>query len=172
MRKVIAGFAASLDGYIEGPAGEYDWILIDKDIDFAAQMARFDTFLFGRKSYERVRPMGGKKTPGVTNYVFSRTLTTVDEAYQLARDAGQTVAQLKTQAGKDIAVFGGAHLLASLLALQLVDELEVSVIPVLLGQGTPLVARLPQKVWLQLRGHKIFGNGTAQLIYRVVYSQR
>jgi len=52
MRRVRYGVAASLDGYIAGPKGEYDWIPMDPDVDFGALMARFDTFLVGRRTYE------------------------------------------------------------------------------------------------------------------------
>src|SRR5687767_13651073 len=57
MRSIVSGFASSLDGYIEGPNGEYDWILIDKEVDFAEQMKRYDAFLYGRRTYESVRKM-------------------------------------------------------------------------------------------------------------------
>ena len=60
MRKIIAGFACSLDGFIEGPHGEYDWILFNKEIDFAAQMKQYDTFLYGRRTYEAVAKEGTK----------------------------------------------------------------------------------------------------------------
>jgi dihydrofolate reductase len=168
MRKVIAGFAASLDGYIEGPNGEYDWILIDKEIDFAAQMKRFDTFLYGRKTYEKVLPMTNKLTPGISNYVFSTTLTEVHKSFTLVKeDIKKAVTQIKEQEGKDIAVFGGASLLASLLNFQLVDELSVSIIPVLLGQGKPMVAVLNHKVGLSFIESKTYGNGTLHITYKV-----
>jgi dihydrofolate reductase len=83
MRKIVAGFAASIDGYIEGPNGEYDWILIDKEIDFNQQMKRFDTFLFGRKTYEKMLPSGTRPARGITNYVFSKSLAFVDPNYIL-----------------------------------------------------------------------------------------
>lgn len=173
MRKIIAGFAASLDGYIEGPNGEYDWIMIDKEIDFATQMARFDTYLFGRRSYEMVLRMGNTKTPGITNYVFSNTLTGVAENYELIKgDVSEQVQQLKQQAGKDIAIFGGASLLASLLDLNVVDEIEVCIIPVLLGKGKPMINEVTEKVWLELTKHKTYGNGSVVLTYKVLYKQQ
>lgn len=64
MRKIVAGFAISLDGYIEGPNGEYDWIVMDKDFDFTGHMKRFDTFFFGRKSYDKLRQAGNVSFPG------------------------------------------------------------------------------------------------------------
>mgnify|MGYP003575378528 CR=1 FL=1 len=171
MRKLVSGFAASLDGYIEGPNGEYDWILIDKEIDFAEQAKRFDAYFFGRRSYEAVIAMGSKPARGIKNYVFSTTLTTVADGYTLLKGSiKDTVLQLKQQEGKDIAVFGGAGLLASLLDLQLVDEISIAFIPVLLGKGKPMVEMLSEKVWLQLLHTKAYSNGTVQVSYEVKYT--
>lgn len=83
MRKIVAGFAASLDGYIEGPKGEIDWILIDEKIDFADYFRRFDAFLFGRKTYEKAVEMFRQPAKGISNYVFSNTLTSVDPNFVL-----------------------------------------------------------------------------------------
>src|SRR5262245_24768089 len=128
----------SLDGYIAGPNGEYDWIVMDPDFDFAAMTARFDTFLIGRKTFEAMGRMGNdsKSTPGVKNIVFSRTLNPADYPRVTIRtDAVKEVQQLLTVPGKDIALFGGGELFRSLLAAGLVDRVEVAVIPVLLGGG-------------------------------------
>ncbi|HUS03843.1 MAG TPA: hypothetical protein VMY77_19015, partial [Chitinophagaceae bacterium] len=73
MRKIVAGFAISLDGYIAGPKNEFDWIIIDKEIDFTEQMKRYDTYFLGRKTYELSKIMGqsfGKDKV----YIFSNTL--------------------------------------------------------------------------------------------------
>ncbi len=80
MRNVVYGGAMSLDGFIAGPNGEYDWIVMDPDIDFAAMMGRFDTFLIGRKTFEVMRRMGNAAppTPGIRNIVCSRTLRPED----------------------------------------------------------------------------------------------
>ena len=63
MRKVVYGCAMSLDGFIAGANGEHDWIVMDPDIDFAALMRRFDTFLIGRKTFEMMRRMGNDAPP-------------------------------------------------------------------------------------------------------------
>jgi dihydrofolate reductase len=170
MRKIVAGFASSVDGYIEGPNGEYDWILIDKEMDFAEQAKRYDTYLFGRKSYEAVVAMGSRPSPGVTNFVFSNTLQSVDKHYTLiAGDIKEQVIKIKQLEGKDIALYGGASLLASLLNLQLVDEFIVTTIPVLLGKGKPMVGVLTENVGLQLLHYKSYSNGTLQATYAVQY---
>ena len=170
MRKIVAGFASSLDGYIEGADGEFDWILIDEEIDFAEQMQRFDAFLYGRKSYEVALKMGTKESPGISHYVCSNTLTSVHQHFTLITGSvPEQILELKRQPGKDMAVFGGASLLASLLEMRVVDEIIVSVIPVLLGKGKPMVGVLQEKVWLHLQKSKMYKNGTVQLFYTVQY---
>ena len=112
MRKVIFGGAISLDGYIAGPNGEYDWIVMDPDVDFAASAGRFDTYLIGRKTYEAIRRMGsdGAAADGTVNIVFSRTLDPAEHpAVTLETDAVATVAELRRGDGKDIALFGGGE---------------------------------------------------------------
>jgi dihydrofolate reductase len=170
MCQLVAGFAASLDGYIEGPNGEVDWILIDKEIDFAEQARRFGAYFYGRRTYEQMLRMKAPSPPGARQFVFSNTLTSVEEGYELLTgNIHQQVNALKQQVGKDIALFGGASLLASLLDLQLVDELTISIIPVLLGKGKPMVDVLKEKCSLQLTHTKQYGNGTVQLFYKPLY---
>ena len=73
----------SLDGFIAGPNGEIDWIVMDPDIDFGALMASFDTILLGRKTYEVTKQTGGGSLMGMASYVFSRTLKPEDCPYSL-----------------------------------------------------------------------------------------
>src|SRR5688500_4617593 len=166
MRRIVAGFASSPDGYIAGPNNEYDWILIDPEIDFAAWNRRFDTFLYGRKTFALSFAPGSKVSRKFRHVVFSNTLREPPPGVTLmGGDIKAQVLQLKQEAGKDIAVFGGGHLLSSLLDLQLVDELHISVIPVLLGSGIPMVQPLANRMWLQLTGTKTYSNGTVVLSY-------
>jgi dihydrofolate reductase len=92
----------SLDGYIAGPNGESDWIIIDPDIDFGALMGAFDTVLSGRKTYEAARQQGGiGEMPGMQAYVFSRTLRQADCPDVIVSDnPAETVALLKAKRGK------------------------------------------------------------------------
>jgi dihydrofolate reductase len=172
MRQVIYGGAMSLDGYIAGPNGEFDWIVMDPDLDFAAMSARFDTYLIGRKTYEAIRRMGtgGASAPGIDNFVFSRTLRAADHPHVTVRtDAVREVAELRRRPGKDIALFGGGELFRSLLGAGLVDKVEVSLIPVLLGGGIPLLASPAMRASLRLCGHRIYEKtGTVSLHYDIV----
>ena len=102
------------------------------------------------------------------HYVFSHSLKTVQKGFTLVQgDTFHEVTRIKSAPGKDIAVFGGAGLLASLLNLQLVDEIAVSIIPVLLGAGKPMVELLHEKVWLRLMNTKSYSIGSVALTYEV-----
>jgi dihydrofolate reductase len=169
MRQVVYAVAASLDGFIAGPNGESDWIVVDPEIDFAAIFARFDTFLLGRKTYETTRSAGGGGMPGTKSYVFSTTLRQADcPGVTVSADPAGTVATLKQQPGKDIWLFGGGGLFTSLLGFGLVDMVEVAIIPVLLGAGVPLLHNLKGRVDLQLVEHRVYPTtGTVSLNYMV-----
>jgi len=162
----------SLDGYIAGPNGEYDWIVIDPAIDFAAMSAEFDTYLIGRKTFEAMRRMGNesKTTPGIKNIVFSRTLRQSDYPnITISSDAVESVAELRRSPGKDIALFGGGELFRSLLAAGLVDRIEVSLIPVLLGGGIPLLPPPAVRARLKLRKQRLYEKtGTIGVEYDIL----
>ena len=172
MRKVVFGGAMSLDGFIAGPNGEYDWIVMDPDIDFGALMARFDTFLIGRKTFEVMQRMGnaGPAIPGIRNIVCSRTLRPEDcPDATLSADAEGIVSDLRAQSGKDIALFGGGELFRSLLAAGLVDEVSVGLVPVLLGGGIPLLPSPASHARLRLKTHRVYEKtGTVSLEYDIV----
>ena len=177
MRKVVYGGAMSLDGFIAGPNGEYDWIVMDPDIDFATHMARFDTFLIGRKTFEAMRRMGGggQATPGIRNVVFSRTLQPGDcpKSMTLSDDAVAFVTDLRETPGKDIAIFGGGELFRSLLAAGLVDEVGFAVIPVLLGGGIPMLPAPADRAALKLNEQRVYEKtGTVALEYEIVRQKR
>lgn len=175
MRHVVYGGAMSLDGFIAGPRGEYDWIVMDPDIDFTALMNRFDTFLIGRKTFETMQRMGNaaQTAPGIQNIVFSRTLRPENcpTGTILSEDAERDVGRLRDKPGKDIALFGGGELFRSLLAAGLVDELHFNVIPVLLGGGIPMLPPPANRGRLELIRHRVYEKtGTVGLEYAVLRS--
>jgi dihydrofolate reductase len=172
MRRIRYQVATSLDGYIAGPRGEADWIIMDPEIDFRALFARFDTILIGRRTYEGMA-RGKKKAgamPGMKTFVFSRTLRQRDhpKVTIVAENEVETLTTLRAESGKDIWLFGGGLLFRSLLDAGLVDTVEVAVIPVLLGGGVPLLAPPAQQASLKLTGHKVYPKtGIVSLEYAV-----
>jgi len=141
-RRLRYGVAVSLDGFIAGPNGEYDWIIMDPSIDFNAMFKEFDTAVMGRKTYEVMTAAGGTGAmPGLDVIVFSRTLPPQSHpGVRIVNDEPRkVVAAIKARPGRDIALYGGGILFRDLLDAGLVDTVEVAVIPVLLGSGIPLL---------------------------------
>jgi dihydrofolate reductase len=167
MRRVRYQVAMSLDGYIAGPKGQADWIIMDPEIDFAALFDQFDAFLVGRHTYETARSMF--RMPGKEIFVFSRTLRQEDcpGVTVVAQDEAGLVASLRAKPGKDIWLFGGGDLFRSLLGAGLVDTVELAVIPVLLGEGIPVLAPPAEKANLKLTGHKVYKSGIVLLEYAI-----
>jgi dihydrofolate reductase len=172
MRQVRYNVAASLDGYIADASGGFDWIPHDPAVNFAAIFARVDTVLLGRRSFELVRQGGGAPWgPKMRVYVFSRTLR--PEAYPdvtvVGVNAQEVVAALRAEPGSgEIWLFGGGQLFGSLLSGGQVDAVEVTIVPVLLGSGVPLVGADIQRTGLELLTTRRYPSGMVSLSYAVV----
>jgi dihydrofolate reductase len=146
MRRLRYSVATSLDGFIAGPKGEYDWIVMDPDFDWNALWAQFDTLLMGRRTYEvAITRFQSIEKMGKRVVVVSSTLNPVlHPGVTVVADAvPEAVAALKAETGprsqKDIWLMGGGVLFRFLLDAGLVDGVEVAVMPVMLGSGVPLL---------------------------------
>ena len=169
MRRVRYNVAASLDGFIADSGGGYDWIPSDPTVDFAALFARVDTILLGRKSYQAAMKVGGvPAAPGTRIYVFSSTLRPAEHpgVTIVSADAATTMQSLRAEPGDgEIWLFGGSGLFGALVAAGQVDSVEVTVVPVLLGSGVPLVAGLASRIPLALTGTRQYPSGMITLTY-------
>ncbi len=169
MRKIILGLALSLDGFIEGPNGEYDWCFTDQDYGLNDFLKRIDTIIMGRKSYEEAKKYEDQNPwKGIKTYVFSNTLAEASPAEIIKGDVRKEVSTLQKQQGKDIWLFGGAALTEAFLEADLIDEYWLSIHPIVLGSGKPLFRNSISRKHLKLKEHRIYSTGLVALTYQRV----
>jgi dihydrofolate reductase len=188
MRKIIAALQISLDGYIEGPAGEIDWIRSWEDpFDLLPEI---DTCILGGGMYPgyeqywgaimadpaAVSPFTGipatagevayaRFAKGAQHIVLSRRLkAALWPNARIVRDA-EEIKELKRQSGKNIHAVGGASLVGNLINLGLVDELRVVVQPILLGAGKALFGDVVGRHGLRMGEVRVLGDSTVRLTY-------
>jgi dihydrofolate reductase len=169
VRKLVYRVAASLDGFIAGPNGEYDWVIQDPSIDFGEIFRGFDALLMGRHTYEFMLREGRSPAEfGMKTYVASTTLDPARHAgvTVIATDAARAVEEVKHRPGKSIWLFGGGSMFRGMLDAGLVDEVAVSVIPVLLGEGIPLIPAGRRRS-LRFKDSRTFPSGIVSLSYEV-----
>ncbi len=169
----------SLDGFFEGPDHDINWHSVDEEFnEFAVeQTGSLDMILFGRRTYQLMESYwptnaainDDPEIAGLMNslpkIVFSRTLEKADwNNTRLIKDnAAEEIRSIKNQPGKDIAIFGSADLIASLM--DVIDEHRVMISPLLLRRGTPLFKPSPDPLQLKLLNTRSFRNGNVLLTY-------
>jgi dihydrofolate reductase len=160
----------SLDGFIATEDDGTSWMTADPEYSSSPFLASVDTVLMGRRSYEQAVRQGMRSWPGYRTYVFSRSLRQDEypEVTVVADDAHSVVSGLRDEPdGKDIWLTGGGQLFRSLLAQDLVDTVEVGIIPILLGGGIPLLPPFERATKLALSRHRVFPSGFAVFEYAV-----
>lgn len=174
MRRLRYNVAMSLDGFIAGPKGEYDWITPNSGIDFAALYRQFDTLLMGRRTFDAMRAKGmSAKGMGMKAFVVSTTLKPEQhpDVTIVGNNVSETVAALKAEPGptpsKDIWLCGGGALFRCLLDAELVDAVDVAVFPELLGGGVRLLPE-GRRATLRLEECKPLPSGILMLKYSVL----
>jgi dihydrofolate reductase len=186
VRKLFAFNMVTLDGYFEGLNKEIDWHNADNQEfnDFAIeQMGSMDTLIFGRKTYQLMAsywptemaiqsdPLVADLMNRLSKVVFSRTLKTVDwnNTRLVGENAVQEIRNLKRQPGKEMAIFGSANLISTIM--DEIDEHRVMVNPILLGSGHPLFKTTNEKTLLKLVDARTFNSGNVLLTYQPIKEQ-
>lgn len=172
MREVILNLAVSLDGFIEGPNGEIDWLTpetgstaeADFETHFDEFLSEIDAIFYGRVSYDlwgEYQP-GSDASPAELNvwngvhskrkYVFSRSDRQLSPDVTLINsNVADRVREIKRESGKNIWLYGGANLITTFINLNLVDRFLLAVYPVILGQGKPLFSGIEKRLNLSLQ---------------------
>jgi len=182
MRKIILNLAITLDGFIEGPNGELDWLVRDERTDFGDILTDIlsdkDIIFYGRVSYEKWGNYQAdekassklkeayKLLHSKTKYVFSKTKTSDNSnATFINSDIKERVLEIKRQPGKNIWLYGGAKITTTFLNLDLIDMYKLAVHPVILGSGKPLFASIKERHKLKLTEAKGYSSGVTLLTY-------
>jgi dihydrofolate reductase len=177
-RKIIVYISTSADGFIARPDGDLEWLTCRPhtvDYGMGAFYATVDTLLLGRKTYDwgldyqKKTKTGGMFDADRANYVFSRRPSTRETPnVQVISEPVKSFAQrLRATPGKHIWMMGGGELIASFLDAGEIDEFDIHVIPVLIGEGIPLIAPRHRNVPLRLRSSRKYPDGVVRLRYEV-----
>jgi dihydrofolate reductase len=182
MRKLFSFNMVTLDGFIAGPGGDISWHNTDEEFGkFAVeQTGTADILLFGRVTYQMMAsywpteaavkddPIVAGQMNRSPKIVFSRTLAKAEwNNTRVIRDhIAEEILKLKQQPGKDMALFGSANLMATLMQLDLIDEHRIMLNPVILGRGIPLFQNVPTPLKLKLVNTRPFHSGNILLYYR------
>jgi dihydrofolate reductase len=174
MRKLLLFIATSLDGYIAKPNDDLSFLkLVEKegeDYGYAEFTSNIDTIILGRKTYDYVlKEIGSSQYDNGQRdvYVITRTAKPgIGRTVFYTGKLNELVQQLKSETGKNIYCDGGAEIINELLQHDLIDELTISVIPILLGNGTRLFKDNRPEQLLEFVSAKSFETGLTQLHYK------
>jgi dihydrofolate reductase len=171
-RKVVVHIGTSADGYIARPDGDLEWLTSrpapEGFYGMNAFMKTVDTRVLGRKTFEMSRRLGATFGGKTRHIVFTRHGPPSDAppGVEFVSEAiGPFVSRLRVQPGKDIWLMGGGDIIASFLDEGVIDEFVISVAPVFIGDGIPLIARRHRHVLLHLRSVERFDDGLVQVRY-------
>jgi len=170
MRKVKLFIASSLDGFIAGPGEDISWLFSYSDYGYKDFYNSIDTTLSGYNTYRLALSFGSFPYPDKTNYVFSRLHQHSEESPVIivATNPARFVRDLKEKSGKDIWLVGGGQLNTLLLNEDLIDEMVISIHPIILGKGIPLFGGNSKQSTLNMIRSESFESGLLQVTYKLM----
>ena len=171
-RRIIVNIATSADGYVARPDGSLDWLIArpkPKDFYGLPEFERStDAKILGRKTFDRSVELGARFSPDATRYVFSRSAApaSIPPGVQFMTESIAAFAErMRAQEGKHLWLMGGGEIISSFLDAGAIDEFIITVMPVFIGEGIPLLAPRHREVQLALLGVRQFDDGVVQLHY-------
>ena len=173
-RKIIVNIATSADGYVARRDGDLDWLTerpAPKGFYGLPEFERsIDAKILGRKTFDRSLELGAHFSSASVHYVFSRQappLSTPPGVAFVTESIGAFAARLRTQPGKNVWMMGGGEIIGAFLDERAIDEFIITVVPIFIGEGIPLLSPRHRDVPLRLLGVQQFPDGVVQLHYEV-----
>ena len=177
-RKIIVNIATSADGYVARSDGNLDWLTkrpAPKGFYGLPEFERsVDAKILGRKTFDLSLEMGARFSAGAVHYVFSRQQPpdSVPAGVHFVTEPIRTFAErLRAQTGKNVWLMGGGEIIGSFLDEGAIDEFIITVMPIFIGEGIPLLVPRHREVALRLLGVQQFSDGVVQLHYEVQRSR-
>ncbi|MFH7027592.1 MAG: dihydrofolate reductase family protein [Heteroscytonema crispum UTEX LB 1556] len=170
MRKIRLFIASSLDGYIARTSGEVDWLFTDQDYGYTEFFGEVDTVLMGNKTYQQVLSFGEYPYKGKKSFVFSKTLQgeTDNNVEFVGGDLKGFINTLRQSSDRDIWLVGGGETIHYFMKHRFVDELILSIHPIILGNGIPLIVKDSSlETALELKNVKTYDSGLLQVSYNL-----
>jgi dihydrofolate reductase len=168
MRKIRLFIASSLDGYIARTSGDVDWLFTDQDYGYTEFLAEVDTVIMGNKTYQQVLSFGEYPYKGKKSFVFSKTLQgeTDNNVEFVGGDLKSFINTLRQSSDRDIWLVGGGETIHYFMKHRFVDELILSIHPIILGDGIPLIVKdASLETALELKNVKSYDSGLLQVSY-------
>lgn len=176
MRKIKLYIASSLDNFIASKNGSVEWLFSDADYGYATFYDSVDTILVGRKTYEQSLTFDEYPYRGKKVYVFTHNAKAESNNKRMPgvkyidNNIPDFVRRLTQEriSNKDIWLLGGGEIVSILLNADLVDEIILSIHPIILGRGIPLFKNIEKRINLRLKESVPFESGLVQLRYRIL----
>jgi dihydrofolate reductase len=167
MRKIRLFIASSLDGYIAKTSGDIDWLFTDADYGYTEFLDSIDTVIMGGKTYRQVLEFGEYPYKSKKSFVFSKTMQGKnDDVEFVGEDITNFINKLRNDSGGDIWLVGGGEIIQYFIKDRLLDELILSIHPIILGDGIPLIVKdASLETKLELKEVKTFDSGLLQVSY-------
>lgn len=173
MRKIILYIATSLDGYIAKTDGSLDWLTqfpnpTQLDYGYAKLLENTDSIIMGGTTYRDILNMEIEwPYKAMLTYVITRnTMIYNDNVVFLSNNIEKEIERLKNQNGKNIWLVGGGEIIRMMLNVDLIDEMQISYIPILLGEGIPLFPPSFKESGWHLTGNTVYESGIINLDFQ------